>query len=272
MKSSDVFRPYAEAPATTRLRPTTAQGAWNGLRAHRFEVVSRGDFVPGLLYLPPADSTSSSLPLLIIQHGAGGSKESEALECAARWAREGLAVAAIDLPLHGARHSPKLSERLLGGLDAIVHSRPIDTQTRLLVDEVARQSTSDLVRTLDALSALEEIDESRIGYLGFSLGGIVGSYLVGHDPRPRAAILALTGAGFEPKSLDPARYLGEAANCRVLIVAAESDERVSEESARVLFESARKPREWASFPGDHGKLPGAAFAKMRSFLGEALDF
>ena len=121
MSASPVYRPHPEAPATTCLAPFDAQDAWLGLRADRFEIVSRGDFVAGVLYRPPAASSgaAATIPLVILQHGLGGSKQSPYLECAARWVREGFAVASIDLPLHGTRSSPKLSARLVAGVEQI---------------------------------------------------------------------------------------------------------------------------------------------------------
>jgi len=50
MEASAVYRPHAEASASARLVPCPAPAAWTGLRSHRFEIVSRGDFVPGVLY------------------------------------------------------------------------------------------------------------------------------------------------------------------------------------------------------------------------------
>ena len=269
MSVSPVYRPHPEAPATTHLSPFEAKHAWAGLRADRFEIVSRGDFVAGILYRPPAPSTAAA-PLVILQHGLGGSKESPYLECAARWVREGFAVASIDLPLHGARSSPKLSARLVAGMERIGRDEELDPETAALVEEFARQSTSDLVRTIDALASLDEIDAERIGFVGFSLGSMVGTYLLAHDTRPSVAVFALAGGGHGPADLDPARYIARAGERPMLFVSAKGDERVSNESSRALFEAAVGPKEFIEVAGDHGSLPGEALAKIQSFLKQGL--
>jgi len=277
MSDSPVYRPHQESPAATRLSPFDPEGAFASVGAYRFEVVSRGDFVPGVLYLPPGLSTDpnkgapapsepSTAPLVLVQHGLAGSKESPYLECAARWVREGFAVACIDLPLHGARSSPKLSARLIEGIDRILQDQRLDPETHALVSEFTRQSTSDLVRTLDAVTALEAIDAGRVGFVGFSLGAVVGSYLLAHDPRPSVAVLALAGGGLGPMELDPATYIGQGNARPLLVVAAEDDKRVSVASSKALFDAALDPKEFFASPGDHGNLSGPTLGRIQTFL------
>lgn len=272
MQASSVFRPHLESAATARCTHFDPEGAFRGLVAQRFELVSRGDFVPGYLYLPA--SCAGGAPLVLLQHGLGGSKSAAYLDCAARWVREGFAVAAIDLPLHGERQSPKLSARLVQGVDSMARDRELDPQTRALVEEFARQSTSDLKRTLDAITALETVDAERVGFVGFSLGAIVGTYLLAHDARPRAAVLALAGGAGGPAEFDPAEHLrraGREANraLRTLVIAAEDDARIPLESSKALFDAASDPKEFLVSPGDHGALPGKTLGRIQSFLAEA---
>lgn len=269
MTASSVYQPHREAPATARLSPFQPEPAWAGLEAHRFEIVSRGDFVHGVLYRP-APVSIETLPLLIVQHGLGGSKESPYLECAARWVKDGFAVALLDLPLHGVRSSPKLSARLIRGVETIARNETLDLETHALVEEFARQSTSDLMRTIDALVALDGIDADRVGFVGFSLGAVVGTYLLAHDDRPRAAVLALAGGGAGPAPLDPATHLARIRKCPVLVVSADADEVVSSASARALFDAAAGPKELLSVKGGHGTLPGLALGRILSFLKKGL--
>jgi dienelactone hydrolase len=189
--------------------------------------------------------------------------DSAALTCAAPWVREGLAVATIDLPLHGERSSPKLSERLVSGIGQLSEASKLDPETGALVEEFARQATSDLIRTLDALTALPEIDSSRIGFMGFSVGADAGSYLLAHDPRPRAAVLALTGGGYQGSSdLDPAIHLANTSNTSVLIVAASDDD--------ALFRATAKPKAFLRVPSQSRVLPDEAVAEIWRFLSKEL--
>ena len=93
------------------------------LRARRFEYSSRGDRVPGLLLLPAEGE--GPFPLVLLQHGAGGSKDAAYLDAARLpWVQRGVAVASIDFPLHGERASAKLSEQLLAATVAVRAIRP----------------------------------------------------------------------------------------------------------------------------------------------------
>jgi dienelactone hydrolase len=269
MSASTVYRPHDEGPAVATLSRQPMAGAWEGLRTHRFEIVSRGDFVPGWLHLPP-DAAEAPLPLLLVQHGLGESRSTAAFEFTSDWARAGLAVAAIDLPLHGERSSPKLSERLAEGLARVRRGEPLDTQTRALVEEFARQSTSDLIRSLDALLARDEIASDRVGFLGFDLGAVIGCYLLAHDARPRAAALIGAGAGGSLPALDPASWLARASEVSVLIATGEQKDAGSGDAAKALFEAAPEPRRMATLSGDARTLDAKGADEIRAFFDASL--
>jgi dienelactone hydrolase len=237
------------------------------LRARRFEYSSRGDRVPGLLLLPAEGD--GPFPLVLLQHGAGGSKHAPYLDAARLpWVQRGVAVASIDFPLHGERASAKLSEQLLGVTAASVRSAHADTMT--LWSEFSRQAVADLGRALDALGAVPEVDAERIAYAGFSLGAILGALYCPTDARLRAAALALGGAGIGPPDFDPAARIGDFAPRPLLFVNATRDERIPRAAAEALHAAARDPKEIAWFECGHSDLPGAGLKTMWSFLAKHL--
>jgi len=237
------------------------------LRARRFEYSSRGDRVPGLLLLP--SDGSGPFPLVLLQHGAGGSKHAPYLDAARLpWVQRGVAVASIDFPLHGERASAKLSEQLLGVTAASVRAAHADTMA--LWSEFSRQSVADLRRALDALAALPELDAGRVAYAGFSLGAILGALYCPTDARLRAAALALGGAGIGPPDFDPAARIGDFAPRPLLFVNATRDERIPRAAAEALHAAARDPKEIAWFECGHNDLPGAGLKRMWSFLANHL--
>ncbi len=247
-------------------------GAWDApppealpdLRARRLEFSSHGDRVPARLLLPP--SGDGPFPVVLLQHGAGGSKDAAYLDpVAGPWCRGGAAVLSIDFPLHGERRSEKLSERMLEALAAHHEADP----SSLFLD-VARQSVRDLQRALDAAEALPEIDSTRCAYAGFSLGTILGATFLGVDPRPRAAALAIGGGGFGPPETDPIHHLGRFAPRPLLFVAAERDERIPREASEALFAAAGDPKRIEWFDSTHSELPGKALKAMWLFLREEL--
>lgn len=283
MSESAVYRPHPEEPAVAMLRDEIANMPWAGLRAQRFEFVSRGDFVPGLLYQSDAAIQSNraagkAAPLLLLQHTTA---DADGLAyAAAAWARKGLAVASIDLPLHGTRSSPKLTDRLISGLRQLATGETLDLDTGALVEEFARQTTSDLIRTLDALSALPEIDADRIGFMGFGLGAIAGSYLLAHDPRPCAAALAFFSGGRGPTELDPLTYLKQASLASphsgvrrsFLIIAAEEQARMGKADIDALFQATPEPKELLRLSDNARDLSAEAINTIEAFLARTLTF
>jgi dienelactone hydrolase len=235
------------------------------LRAYQFEFSSRGDRVPGRLWIPRG--RGGEHPLVLLQHGAGGSSSSDYLDATAGpWVERGAAVASIDFPLHGARGDAKLSALL----SASLLGTGAGTLGSLAV-EFARQAVIDLERALDALAGFDGIDAERVAYAGFSLGAILGAAFCALDPRPRAAALALGGAGLAPEGIDPAAYLARFAPRPLLLVNAERDQTIAREAAEALYRAARPPVEQLWFDATHDTLPGAALKAMWRFLAPALD-
>jgi dienelactone hydrolase len=266
MSGGERFRPDPSEPLGLWVGGGRAPASHPQLRARAFELSSRGARVPGRLLLPPEGS--GPFPLVLLQHGAGGSKQAPYIEATAGpWATRGLAVASIDFPLHGERADAKLSAQLARGWSG---GGGADPRRRALMREVAEQAVLDLRRTLDALLTLPEIDAERVAYAGFSLGALLGAVFCAVDPRPRAAALALGGAGLGPPdteaAIDPADWIGRIAPRPVLLVNATRDAIVPRAAAEALFEAAREPRQLLWFEGTHDELPGAALKAMWSFL------
>ena len=237
-----------------------------GVRALRFEYSSRGDRVPGVLLLP-ADRPPP-YPLVLLQHGAGGSKEADYLDAARLpWVRGGAAVASIDFPLHGERANAKLGARLFG---AIAGRTAGDEQVGALLRDFVRQARCDLGRALDVLEARPELDADRVAYAAFSLGAIVGALFCPGDRRLRAAALALAGGGLGPRELDPVRHIGGFAGRPLLLVNATRDERIPRSAAEALHAAAPEPKQIAWFESGHNDLPGQALKAMWTFLAREL--
>jgi dienelactone hydrolase len=232
------------------------------LRAFLFEFSSRGDRVAGQLLLPPGGD--GPFPLVLLQHGAGDSKDAPYLDTTAGpWGHGGVAIASIDLPLHGQRASTKLTEVLLRGLHTSVKPKE---DIEILVREFVHQAVVDLRRALDVLEQFPEIDGKRVAYAGFGLGTIVGATFCGLDPRPQAAAFAIGGGGMGPPEIDPARTVGSFAPRPSLFINATRDEVFSREAALALFEGGGEPKEMLWFEGTHSELPGEALKAMWLFL------
>src|SRR5207302_7044524 len=94
----------------------------------------------------------------------------------------GYAILAIDAQYHGDR-KPKETIEIFG--------RNVYSSRDMIV-----QTVVDLRRGIDYLQTRSDIDPARIGYVGFSMGGILGSVVAGVDTRIQAPVLALAGGDF----------------------------------------------------------------------------
>jgi dienelactone hydrolase len=241
-------------------RPGAAPAAHRDLHCLEFEFSSRGDRVPGRLWLPP--SGEGPFPLVLLQQGLWGSRETAQLdERAGPWARAGLAIASIDFPLHGRRADAKLTGWLAGGRGPAAGGDPA---LRSVAVDCLRQGAVDLQRALDALEGMRAIDASRTAYVGSSLGSLVGATFCSVDPRPRAAALALTGAELLPPEADPTPPLDRFAPRPLLFVNSSGD--APRQAAQALFDAAREPKQMLCFDGTQAELPGEALEAIWLFL------
>jgi dienelactone hydrolase len=146
----------------------------------RFEVASRGDFVPGRLW--QRASASGPLPLVLIVPALGAGKDASEVEALGdALAAEGWAAAAIDLPLQGTRASAKLSARLAG----CATEAPAEPSQRLLWDEFVHQAALDLAATLAALRLRQALDAERVGCVAFASGAAAAEAWAKREPRVR---------------------------------------------------------------------------------------
>ena len=59
--------------------------------------------------------------------------------------------------------------------------------------EIVQDMIDDWKATLDALSALDQVDKARVGYWGVSMGTMFGLPYVASDARVRTAVLGNAG-------------------------------------------------------------------------------
>jgi hypothetical protein len=114
--------------------------------------------------------------------------------------KEGRFPAVLILPISGGiDFSVKSFARhfVTNGLNcAILHNRDFDldeTRSAEEVEDYFRQIVFDGRQVLDYLGERQEVDEEKLGCMGFSLGGIKASLISGVDERIKCSVFGLAG-------------------------------------------------------------------------------
>jgi dienelactone hydrolase len=135
-------------------------------------------------YYVPAGRPGTRVPAAIVLHHLGGDFVAEAI-LAEYLARCGVAAIEVEFPYYGPRR-PKEEGKKRGRSDAVLSD--LD-----LFVAATRQAVADVRRAADWLAARPEVDPERLGCVGVSLGGILGSIVAGVDPRFRRNVLVIAG-------------------------------------------------------------------------------
>ncbi len=196
------------------------------VREVRFSVEVAGEHVPGLVCLPA--EWPEKMPLVLMQHPGMGSKDDYFVrDIAMAWAKRGWACGGIDAPLHGDRteHNPMALFREPGRYPAL-----------------RAQFANEVSATLDALSAALPIDLGRLGFVGYSLGSMLGIPAVARDGRFKVAAFCLVGeGGIVGSASGPDSDVAKLGNVAVRVVAKTDDELIPRAATEALF---------AALPGD----------------------
>jgi cephalosporin-C deacetylase-like acetyl esterase len=234
--------------------------------------------VPGLLMLP---KRSGKIPCVIFLHGYGGSKE-DILEVIDIVAREGYALMAIDAKYHGERREPGKE----------LYSPDINISVNGII-----QTVIDLRRAIDYLESKPEIDSERLGYVGGSMGGILGAIFIGVEPRIKAAALIVAGGNMSlmvresqhytmPKireylrkenisyedlqrildPIDPINFIGYFSPRPIVFHLGKYDRIVPAESGRQLYEKAGEPKQVYWYDTGHDVPLDLVLARILDFM------
>jgi fermentation-respiration switch protein FrsA (DUF1100 family) len=231
-------------------------GVVDGVRHRGFVVEGDGHPVPGALWTPP--EPGGDLPLVLIGHGASGSKYQDYVRNLGRSlaSDHGVAAAAIDGPLHGSRREDGGRDGQRAFLDFAAAWSSDPALTNRMVD--------DWRRTLDALLATEGLG-GHVGYWGLSMGTILGLPFVAADDRISVAVLGLmgaTGPTAERLSAD-----ARALRCPVLFLVQWADELFPRASAFELFDLiGSRDKTLHANPGAHGAVPAHEFSWSARYL------
>lgn len=225
------------------------------LREVLFSFELDGETVPGLMYLPA--ETEAPIPLVLLQHPGLGSKEDYFVADAAKqWARRGWACAGLDAPRHGDRrnYDPMSLFRDKSQYPAITaaFAREVSTAIDLLAEEFP-------------------MDLSRLGFVGYSLGSMLGIRAVAEDGRFKAAAFCLVGEGGLVGNVDGedgvATKLGSVA---VRIVGKLQDELIPRAATEALYNAIPGEKDIKWLPGGHYEIGPDVIKAASDWLVEKL--
>jgi len=213
--------------------------------------------IPGLLWT--ATDARGGRPLVLVGHGAGGSKGQDYVVALARRLvrHRDFAVAAIDGPTHGDRRADGGHQPGLVFLEFSQLWAREETMTDAMVE--------DWRSVLDALSEVEGVGPGPVGFWGLSMGTILGLPLVAAEPRIEVAVLGLmglTGPTRERIAKD-----APAVTCPVLFLIQRDDQLFPLETSLDLFDALGSTDKRLHLQlGRHGDVPAEEFEASEGFL------
>lgn len=242
----------------------------DSLKLERFELTSRNDQrVPGLLLSDP--NAAGPRPLVLVGHPGTLDKAADyVLWPAQQWVARGAICATIDQAGHGERAQRPVT------MDDF-RNWPMRRLDQSL------QTAVDWMRALDWLSALPEIDAERVGFVGFSMGGMRGAPFVGLDQRVRAAAFCISGAStlggsdspaaqLASRLTDPGVYAPLTEGRPILVVAGERDDLVTPEATQRFYDLLPGPKEIVWLPCGHWDFMPQGIEPVGPFLERSLAY
>lgn len=199
----------------------------------------RNSRVPGYLAIPKSGKTS--YPCMVLLHPGAFSKEDwwtdssliNGFSLVKKLLAAGFAIMTLDAEYHG--------ERAINNDFVSLRTMWFENKEVYAITDLIRQSTIDYRRAFDYLLSRKEIDSTRVGMMGYSMGAVMTTYLCTQIPQIKTAVIC--SAPLYAKEISPAIYLANfiprIGNMPVLLLLGEKDEMVSTLQAN-LFHSLLK--------------------------------
>ena len=261
----------AEAPAAPQVSALAFYGYDSGLpleveqkevqrtdalvQYHLWYASAHDQRVPALLTVPLGVERP---PVVFVQHGYGDNKEVDYVQWPTAFlVKRGYAVMSLDAQYHGERARESRQQALFNPGSSAMRDAFV-------------QTVIDLRRAVDLLAAREDVDGRRVGYLGMSMGAMLGAVFGGVDDRPQAVCLVVGGGGLASRLaqgqasatarenlqiIDPVHYVGLISPRPLLMINGRQDQTIPPANAQALFDGAREPKRIIWYEGGHTNPP-----------------
>ena len=224
----------------------------------------RGARVPG--YLAFSKNQKGRRPLILLMHAGSGSKEvwweADSFErgkiLSESLLQLGFAVLALDAQFHG--------ERSANNDYLPVGTMYFDKKWFFRFRDGVIETAGDYFRAIDYLSSRAEVDVTRLGVVGHSMGGVIALIFVALNPNVKSAVGCVAAAS-EPwlYPVNPIN-LAQGIQAPTLLLAGRSDEFFGLEASQHLYASLKaKIKKLELFDSGH-RLPESNIARTVDWL------
>lgn len=211
--------PYYLNKAASANDPSILSGSWQVDKTTGLPTKTADVTVPVLISVPNAASgqniPADGWPVVMFQHGITANRTS-LLGIAEALSAAGFVGVAIDMPLHGLDSSSPLylkgiertfdidlvnnesKEKTPDGKAESSGEYFINLQSLVTSRDNVRQAVADLMVVHDSLNSLDpvvKVDETKVRFIGHSLGAMVGTTYLAFEDDIGAATLAMPGGG-----------------------------------------------------------------------------
>jgi dienelactone hydrolase len=225
--------------------------------------------VPGFLVKPPG---KGPYPAVIYLHGQGGDRF-ELLQSAAWIAARGAVALTVESP-----YSPNREIELGPGVEGLRKERD-----RTVMGVV------ELRRAVDYLQSLPQVDDERIGFVGYSAGARSGAILAGVEPRIKAFVLMSGGEDTVNEFMDLVeadqedevrplledtdglKYVAQASPAKLLFQNGRKDEVVPRDALETLIRAGSEPKEVRWYDAGHSLAIPKAQREQLDWLTQELE-
>ena len=209
------------------------------IREIRFFVEVAGERVPGLVCLPT--ESPEPMPLVLMQHPGMGSKDDYFVrDIAMAWARRGWACG-------------ESTHRFTATAPNMIPWRCFASPN--VTREIRAQFAAEVTATIDSLAAELPIDITRLGFIGYSLGSMLGIPAVARDGRFKVAAFCLVGeGGIAGSATGDESDVAKLGNVAVRIVGKTKDELIPRAATEALFAALPGEKDIVWLPGGHFEI------------------
>jgi dienelactone hydrolase len=271
--SGSAAKPGAEIYEYDESRPLRLRD--NGIVNENYPITVRdvsfagsAERVPAYLLAPPG---KGPYPAVIYLHGSQGDRLE--MVSPASWLAGRRAVAlTVESP-----YSPNRAIRLGAGVEGLRKER-----------DRTVQGIVELRRAVDLLQSLPQVDDDRIGFVGYSAGARSGAILAGVEPRIRAFVFMSGGEDTVDEFMalvakeqrddvrplledtDGVTFIGRASPARLLFQAGRRDEIVPRDALETLIRAGSEPKTVKWYAAGHA-LNAKAHRDQLDWLSETLE-